>query len=247
MDIRKIIGRKKYMSKKIYFRPKDLNAENVVEPPKPANKTIPDWYRNMSPYVLKDNKAFMMPDGQTNFTIKKCPPILDTLISGYMITLPCDVYFADTKEYFYRANWAVDWQVVTTHHSLQVPEMKVPDGYEEHPLKWEGSWEIETPKGYSLLFTHPFQRYDLPFMTMSGIVDSDMFTRSINIPFFIKKDFIGTVPAGTPIAQIIPIKRDSWTHEILKYDSSSMFSWNKLKIKIQNSYKTQYWQKKSYR
>jgi hypothetical protein len=42
-------------------------------------------------------------------------------------------------------------------------------------------------------------------------MDSDQYSTSGNIPFFIKEDFSGVIPAGTPFAQIIPIKRDSWT------------------------------------
>jgi hypothetical protein len=45
---------------------------------------------------------------------------------------------------------------------------------------------------------------------MSAIVDSDKFYGSGNIPFFLKADFEGTIEKGTPIAQLIPIKRKSW-------------------------------------
>ena len=33
-----------------------------------------------------------------------------------------------------------------------------------------------------------------------------------NVPFFIKSGFEGVIPAGTPIAQLIPIKREKWVY-----------------------------------
>jgi hypothetical protein len=41
-------------------------------------------------------------------------------------------------------------------------------------------------------------------------MDADKFSTSGNIPFFIREDFEGMVPAGTPFAQLIPVKRESW-------------------------------------
>jgi hypothetical protein len=62
--------------------------------------------------------------------------------------------------------------------------------------------------------THPLNRTDLPFYTLSGIVDSDNYMGEGKVPFFIKKDFTGIIPAGTPIVQIIPIKTDEvWKSE----------------------------------
>jgi hypothetical protein len=57
-------------------------------------------------------------------------------------------------------------------------------------------------------------RYDLPFYTMSGIVDSDNWGLPVFIGFFLKRNFQGVIPKGTPIMQIVPFKRDSWELEI---------------------------------
>jgi hypothetical protein len=46
---------------------------------------------------------------------------------------------------------------------------------------------------------------------MAGIVDSDKYHGAGNIPFFLKEEFEGLIPKGTPYAQIIPIKRAEWT------------------------------------
>jgi hypothetical protein len=51
-------------------------------------------------------------------------------------------------------------------------------------------------------------------MLTSGIMDTDMWKHAGRIPFFIRKDFEGIIPKGTPFAQIIPISRDDWEKEI---------------------------------
>lgn len=45
---------------------------------------------------------------------------------------------------------------------------------------------------------------------MSGIMDTDRCFDSGNMPFFLKENFEGLIPKGTPYAQIIPIKRKKW-------------------------------------
>jgi hypothetical protein len=73
---------------------------------------------------------------------------------------------------------------------------------------------VELPEGYSALYTHPLNRFELPFLTTNGIVDNDKDTIPGTMPFFIQKGVNGILPAGTPFAQIIPFKREHWEAEI---------------------------------
>jgi hypothetical protein len=78
-------------------------------------------------------------------------------------------------------------------------------------------------------------------------MDSDKFHGNGNIPFFIKKNFEGIIPAGTPFAQIYPIKREKWKSWV---DDSVIDSIMKNQIDPlrtpNNSYKKKFWQKKVY-
>ena len=42
-----------------------------------------------------------------------------------------------------------------------------------------------------------------------GYTDKEVL--NFHLPMWLKKDFIGIIKKGTPIAQIIPFKRDNWT------------------------------------
>ena len=79
-------------------------------------------------------------------------------------------------------------------------------------IKFNCFWNIEAPPGYSLLFTHPVNRADLPFTTLTGLVDSDTFCHSpLSFPArWHDAQFNGVLPKGTPVAQCLPVKRESW-------------------------------------
>jgi hypothetical protein len=51
-------------------------------------------------------------------------------------------------------------------------------------------------------------------MNTTGIVDSDKVHLLGTFPFFIAKDWEGTIPAGTPYLQILPFKRENWDHKL---------------------------------
>jgi hypothetical protein len=105
----------------------------------------------------------------------------------------------------------------------------------------------QTPPGYSSLITHPLNRHDLPFITLSGLVDTDMTMARGNLPFFLKEGFEGVIPAGTPMFQIIPFKRENWQMEedksIMKIGLENEFLTKK---SVYGWYKNNKWNKKLY-
>jgi hypothetical protein len=60
-----------------------------------------------------------------------------------------------------------------------------------------------------LFATHPVNREDLPFRTISGLVDADRFhDGGINFPaIWTRPEFSGLLPAGTPVAQVFAVPR----------------------------------------
>jgi hypothetical protein len=84
-----------------------------------------------------------------------------------------------------------------------------PSDFEPIAFAWRFNATILIPGGYSLLITHPLNRFDLPFQTLSGVVDN-FHLYDGDLPFLLKKGFRGVIPMGTPIAQILPFKRENW-------------------------------------
>jgi len=78
-------------------------------------------------------------------------------------------------------------------------------------IKFNSFWTIELEPGWSLMVTHPANRLDLPFRTLTGLVDADRFHAvGINFPaLWTAPDFRGVLPRGTPVAQCHPVRREA--------------------------------------
>ena len=188
--------------------------------PIPAKSQIPEWYR-------LSESTFVEEQTQTEHAgLKKCMPFMDTMISGYFLTFPVNVYVNEKKKEQdslshlfndYDNDLSIRWDgpqafanLISERPKELGANMPRPAGHYPNHLTFRGSWSIKTPRGWSVLMTPPLNRYDLPFTTSSGIIDSDKFASPGNIPFFLKRGFSGVIPAGTPLVQLIPIKRESW-------------------------------------
>jgi hypothetical protein len=214
-----------------------------LEKPKPASQLIPEWYKEMSSYI--DDKKIPQLDGNTNATIKRCIPVFDAITAGYIIELPGDVYvrIVDGQQYF---SWT-NFDLVKFHSTDQAPNHPERKPY-SYP-KWINPWAIKTPNGYSTMFIQPMHRESV-FTILPGIVDTDTYTASVNFPFVINDpNFEGLIPKGTPIAQVIPFKRESWKMEFGSekelYDDKQVVI--KLSTKFFDKYKTMFWHRKEYK
>ena len=223
----------------IYFT-RARESENGPSPVT-AKKIVPKWYKDGETWFLDPL------DKIKDKGLKTCIPFLDGLTSGYLLLTPVDVHVVNTP-----LGMKITFDENVKHDPVGIRRgdtghtIPRPAGHRQDHLVWKGIWGVKTPKNYSVLVTHPLNRFDLPFTTMSAVMDSDKFISSGNIPFFIKKDFEGTIPKGTPFAQIIPIKRNSWTGVVTqallnKHDEHGSFV-----HKVTGGYKKFFWQKKYY-
>lgn len=218
--------------------------------PKPASSVVPEWYKKLESY--KNGKK--EPDGKANTTatIKKCMPVFDAITAGYIIFTPADIYVSQKHDpekdailpYYEWANFGL----IEFHPVDQAPEHPQRNGLPLYP-KWINPWSIKTPKGYSVLFTQPFHR-DSIFTVLDGVVDTDIYTPPVNFPFVLNDPkFEGIIPAGTPMVQVIPFKRELWKMSI--GNEKDRIAQNKiqllLKTRFFDSYKMQFRQKKEYR
>jgi len=233
---------------KIKFRPWQASEIDLLLKPKPALTALPEWYKNKKPFAGSDKKQKSFADGTANVTVKWCNPFGDALAAGYFIFLENDVQVTleNGEQNLVWKNGGHDF--ISKHSLDQIAEELIPDNYSEQPWKFTNFWGIETPAGYSTLFTHPLNRTELPFITLTGVVETDGYKQPVNFPFILRKDFEGIIESGTPIAQVIPFKRESWESEILKYDPKKSAEIEApFKRKIFRPYKLLYWKRKEYK
>jgi hypothetical protein len=185
--------------------------DGLIPPPVPASQGLPDWLRSMPA------EAFNAVGQQPTPTVKRCPPFVDAMTAGFLIPLVCDVR-VENGEFTWDNDLPPSGEVSFTrspigfHDPSQVTGTPLFDPG-RFMIKFNNLWTIEAPDGYALYFTHPANRFDLPFTTLTGLVDCDRYHDNwIQFPaHWHDIDFSGVLRRGTPIAQCLPVKRDRWT------------------------------------
>lgn len=223
----------------------DEQHHGVFDPPVPAAALLPDFYKQM-PSQMSDTVEFNG-HGDPNETMKKCMPVLDSMTMGYLITLPTDVHVqgSDNKQFVWAAN---DFTAISSHPDGQFPGLPIPQGYDAtSAYKFHNPWQIVTPKGYSCLFVQPMWRYDLPFYIFPGVVDTDRHPKAVNFPFIMRRDFEGYLKKGTPIAQVVPFRREPFVGFDGVRDVESDKAWARAKLQFSNKYKDHFRSLKSFR
>ena len=241
---------------KINFYPFSKEVGYFAPPPIPVSKALPDWYKEMTTYHKNDKNLLRtsceMETGggyASSATAKKCISIFDTISSGYYLLLPVDVFFDATEEEQVYFRWRMpNMEFVLRHSPEQIAGYPFYEHLHSDMLRWVPHWMFETPPGYSALVTHPMHRSDLPFITLPGIIDTDNFMPSGALPFSVKKGYKGIVKKGTPIAQVIPFKRDEWEHEIYDFvPERQQAEGYMINSTFTNGYKDTYWERKVFK
>lgn len=199
-------------------------------PPVSAKKLIPDWFKKIPPH------------NEDDMTVKKCVPFLDAMSVGYTILNHIDIVIWQTTDGEVKIQWLNDehkehmmrWPPIETHPQRQIPGSPM----EGHTiLKFMSPWIIETPPEYSLLFLPPINRLEIPIVPLVGLVDSDTYQNNVNIPFIhtmLEPDEKRHhIPKGTPICQVVPIKREKWSAEYSFLDEKELNKQKKLRKTIQ--------------
>ena len=174
-------------------------------------------------------------------------PFLDAISGGYVQKTWCDINVAiddesRTIDYF----WATGPRIIGHRNHLSMP---INESLRSLEMIWIIPWLPKVPDGYSLLVTHPCNRLDLPFTTLTVIIDADDFYHVGfgQLPFYLNKSFNGIIPAGTPMFQMFPIKRENWKSKNLNYDQVDREKRENIARKeFSGVYKNKFWKKKSY-
>ena len=184
----------------------DPDQEQHLPKPAPAGRFAPDWFRTMDREL-----GVPMADGLPGLTVKACLPVTDAFAAGWIIPLAAEVTVevgANGELAVYEAQDA-PFQQVTAHAPAQVGAPNPPFG-RALPLKWMIPWRVRAPEGVSLLYTQPLNHFELPFLNFTGLVDADRFAARVNVPFvWARGPGRVTLPAGTPIVQILPLSREA--------------------------------------
>lgn len=184
--------------------------------PIPIIKTIPEWYKKADRYAVNEQTGeyWQSPyDGGKIPTWKACPAVYDVMGTGYTMRTPCDIeFYLDNGQINVKIDDPMYQDFVGPREPM--PQFEHPHGYYKRHFAWWIDWGVALPEGYSALYTSPMNRFELPFLTTSGIIDADKVNMPGTMPFFLRDGWTGILPAGTPYSQLIPFKRESWESDL---------------------------------
>ena len=177
------------MSKKITFVSHQVyNNKNESFSPKKGKNQVPKWFASADKYWRDENRKTLQHEwGAEILGFKSCPALLDIFLQGYYLTTPCDImFYKDPEHNLPVAKTEPGYEMfIGARGAMQ--GFAVPYGYQEHHFHWYPNWGVRLEKGYSAMFVSPINRYDLPFISTAGIIDSDMLEIPGLVPFFLRE------------------------------------------------------------
>ena len=175
-----------------------------LDKPIPARGLVPDWYKNQNSY-----------DSYNHPTVKRCIPIFDAMTSGYYLVAQSDITVDSSNPggLITTSSNTFNGQLFSQHDLSQYDSYPIPDGYHKHLLRIHPMWAVRTPEEYSSLFINPIHGGSKNILAVSGLIDTDSFIADGHLSFFVKENTTFKIKKGTPIIQVIPVKRDEWEAE----------------------------------
>jgi hypothetical protein len=234
--------------KNIAFFPVKPHVAHFAPPPEPMGKTLPQWWRSQDVFDKNDRTVS---GGIVKSTIKKCPSILDSLTTGYLLRVPVDIWVDATGD---RPRWQLpkgqsSWGVVGLHGAQQASALPFDrarycaDIFRIHPL-----WAFRTPPGYSALVMHPALNYEVPWVVLPAVIETDQYAPDGAYSMLLERGFQGTIKQGTPLLQVMPFKRESWSMDVQQDFDPRVFEGqiHKTRSVFYDGYRKNYWVRKVY-
>ncbi|MDB5172119.1 MAG: hypothetical protein JWO87_2457 [Phycisphaerales bacterium] len=205
------------------------NSAFAVAPrPYPASRHVSEWFKEM-PLDRGDQG-----------TLKRCPPYLAAMTAGYIIPAPVDLRFGMSAEGVLTAQGDVN--LLGRHLQKQVEGSP----FSGSPIvKFMNPWIIVTPPEFVCLITAPINRYESPFLPLTGIVETGTYYREVHLPMacLLRPGQTFELKAGTPLIQVIPMRRDQWTSRAAIMDDALRARHQEMFDTNRHAYKDEFWKR----
>ena len=174
------------------------NAILEYAPIIPAQKLIPDWWKNVPPGVFDWDIM------KSSNTVKSCTGIINTIRSGLILPLWCDAAIK-TDGSGWQFQYSDKRSVASPHPNSQAPGL-----YNDYfIIKLDSPWIIKCSEdNIKLHYSQPFYHFTspTPYLIPPGIVSPSRKVYSTNIFMFVKKTESKLIlEFNTPLIQILPL------------------------------------------
>ena len=215
-----------------------------------VQKATKDFKDNGSLIKNKDVPSHNKNDVQHT---SKCPGIIKLKGKGFIVRNHSDIKLT-LKDNTYNWNTPTNWTEMSdnlcedtiTHHfqeSLHDFMSDWPKDTLPIVLKINLPWYIRIPKGWEVMMIDPFYKDDYRFTVCPGIFEHDLGLARLNVPVFwhsTSGEFL--IKAGTPIAQLIPMKTDKIDYSLTNKTEDKKFKqdFEVMILKLKESFNTNY-------
>ncbi len=197
--------------------------------PLPASKCIPAWFKDI-PHDIP------LEDGTVKTSVKGCMPFIDAMKFGYVIRAGCDMTLRGWVEDGVK-HWSANWSIpkyfdpddlIVPHDERQLEGEPI-NNSGAIALKFNANFTIKTPQGYSCLITPLLNN---PYLLNKGlhlysaVVDTDHHPVPTSLPFSLT-NLSGeeiAIDKGTPLAQVMPFKREDWEMEVKEQSQDELLA-----------------------
>lgn len=180
--------------------------KGVFDFPKRARTAIPEEYKNLS-----NNREGYWPAVPT---VRACMPFFDAMTLGFIVATPFDFHLRVANngysvEVVLPPVDGLEYGLDSKELISAVPQDVVGKMFSKPVFKLETPYWVETAFGFSAFLTS-LVNAPSNFSVVSGMPDTDRMTTKIKVFFcWLGEDGEHFIPAGTPIAQVFPVKRTS--------------------------------------
>ena len=177
--------------------------ESILPPPLPSRVQHPVWYDNMP------QRAYSDVSEEEIDTLKLDKGFTYSFDEGVMLRLACSIHVDKPGEL--RWDWGPPASTIrdmarSPVHILDSSALAGSPFYRSDRvvLVFTSLWTVDLPEGWSLLLSHPLNRFDTPFQVLSSIIKREVGVpqRLIEVYSIWRDDhFTGVLPRGMPFAQ----------------------------------------------
>lgn len=165
----------------------------------------------------------------------KCPGIINLKSKGFIVRTHSDIHLK-IKEGSYEWNTPSDWTAMSDGHCEDTITHHFEDSLHQFMTDWPKDtlniilkinlpWYVKIPKDYELIMIDPFYKDDYRFTVCPGLFEPDLGLAKLNVPiYWHSTDGEFMIKAGTPIAQLIPIKKENVDFEVTNKNDDKDFS-----------------------
>ena len=196
--------------------------------PYPASRHVPDWFKNMPP------------DWEQGGTLKRCPPFLTAMTAGYIVPVPFDLQLNNEQGVI---TFQSQHQGLASAHFFE--QYRGAPFAGRRVVKFHNPWIIVTPQDYVSLITAPINRFQVPLLPLTGIVETGSYYKEVQLPMvcMLGPGQSCLLRRGDPMIQIIPMRAEPWTSQIGYLDASRRASQQAGFDVNRHEYKDKYWRK----